>query len=207
MNTNFRFFIKSVKMAENISQKMENFTFLDTLAVSFWEDGQIAYSYSGFSPGYFRWGVRFSFFDPPSDTPPWGVKWGVSLKSHKIYLRRVGAREIFNPHLKIWSHYGFSNAYFPFSYPFYWFFMFIFSIFVYIRKFSWGVRPPWPPTFFQMGGQNFFHGGSGSWNGGSEFFDPPGGRPWGSAECPHKGGGVKNPRKSVHVVYEQSLKF
>ena len=26
------------------------------------------------------------------------------------------------------------------------------------------------------------------------------------AECPHRGeGGVKNPRKSVHVVYEQSL--
>ena len=129
---------------------------------------------AGFSPGYFRWGVRFSFSDPPSDPPPWGVRWGVSLKSHKIYLRRVGAREIFNPHLKIWSHYGFSNAYFPFSYPFYWFFMFIFSIFCLYQKIFMGGQTPLTPHLFSDGGSEFFFmGGQEAEMGGQIVFWPP----------------------------------
>ena len=56
----------------------------------------------------------------------------------------------------------------------FWFFIMLFSFFftfllifyvnfpqffMDISIFSWGVRPPWPPTFFQMGGQKFFSWG------------------------------------------------
>ena len=46
MNTDFRFFIKSVKMAVKYFSKNGKFYIFGwTLAVSFWKDGQIAYSY------------------------------------------------------------------------------------------------------------------------------------------------------------------
>ena len=46
MNTNFHFFIKSVKMAVKYFSKNGKFYIFGwTLAVSFWEDGQISYSY------------------------------------------------------------------------------------------------------------------------------------------------------------------
>ena len=43
----------------------------------------------------------------------------------------------------------------------------------YQHIFMGGVRPPWLPTFFQIWSQNFFRGGSGSRNRGSDSFRPP----------------------------------
>ena len=106
-------------------------------------------------PRPFQMGGQNLYFWPPICFHSWGV----SLKSHKNYLRRGSVLKIYEPHLKILTPYGFLNAYFLFSLPFYWFFMLIFPNFSWISAyFHGGSDPPDPPPFFRWG-QKFFSWG------------------------------------------------
>ena len=83
--------------------------------------------------------------------------------------------------MKILNPFGFLNAYFFFTLPFYWFFMLIFpNFFMDISIFTWGVRTP---PFFRWGSEIFFMGQEVKM-GGQIVFWPPEGKPWLLILCP-----------------------
>ena len=108
----------------------------------------------------------------PHPTPHHG---GSTLNLKKIrYLRRGIVLKIFDPHMKILTPYGFLNAYFLFSLPFYWFFMLIFPIFYGYQHIFMGGQTPLTPHLFSDGGSEiFFMGGQEVEMGGQIVFWPP----------------------------------
>ena len=124
-------------------------------------------------------GGQIFIFWPPIWPPIMGGQPKISRKLSSARKRTENFWPSFENPDSLW----FFKCLFPFFFTFLLIFYVNFPHFLWLSAyFHGGSDPPDPPPFFRWGVRNFFHGGSGSWNGGSDSFLtpwPPIWPPWG----------------------------